>query len=229
MNGAQANTQGIEKTHEVQKTMRFVIGGSLAEGLAGGAAVALSIIALARVYPEILVPIAAIAIGTAFVMEGGTIAARLTDLLEQTGTTRAEGSDVGVGLTAELIGGITGIVLGILALLNLAPLTLLAITAIVYGATLISSSGVVTRLNNLLLDCSDAHELAREVTRQAVTAATGVQNLLGLAAIVLGILGLMNVSTLILTIVAMLCIGVASFVNSAAVTGRMGTFLYRCA
>ncbi len=221
MNGVQTNTQ------EIKKSMHYVIGGSLAEGLAGGAAIALSIIALARIYPEVLGPIAAIAIGAAFVLEGGSIAVRLSELLEETGTARMQGTDFGVGLTAEALGGITGMVLGILALLNLAPLTLLAITSIVYGATLISSSRVVSRLNNLVLEYSDQHPLAREISKQAVTAAADVQILLGLAAVVLGILGLMNVSTLILSTVAMLSIGVASLVTSAAVTGRMETFLHR--
>ncbi len=217
-----------ESTQDIQKTMRFAIGGSFAEGLAGVAAVALTIIALANVHPEILVGIAVIAIGAAFILEGGSIAERFSDLLKESGGTQAVGGDVGVGLTAEMIGGVAGIVLGILALLNLAPMTLLPITAIVYGVTLISSSGILRRLSNLELECTQAHELARDVTRQAVIAAAGVQNLLGIAAVVLGILGLMS-NTLTISLVAILCIGVASLVNSVALTSRMGTFLYRCA
>ncbi len=51
-------------------------GSSIAEGLIGLGAVALAVIALANVFPVILLSIAVIAAGTALLFEAGTLSAR---------------------------------------------------------------------------------------------------------------------------------------------------------
>lgn len=59
----------------------YVKGGSLAEGIAGGAGVALVIIGLATIMSNYMIPVSTIALGIAFVFEGGAVARRFARLL----------------------------------------------------------------------------------------------------------------------------------------------------
>ena len=59
------------------------LGGSIAEGLSGIAAVALAIIGLAHVFPLLMASIATIALGAALAFEGGAISARYAALIEE--------------------------------------------------------------------------------------------------------------------------------------------------
>jgi uncharacterized membrane protein HdeD (DUF308 family) len=73
-------------------------------------------------------------------------------------------------------------------------------------------------LNVLKIETSGRHDVAKQVARDALTAATGTDVLVGLATIVLGILAL-TPETLIL--VAMLALGAAVLLTGGAVIGRM--------
>ncbi len=208
------------------QTARMVEGGSLAEAIAGGAGIVLAIIGLANVLPQILLPIATIALGAGLVAEGGVIAARFSNLLTSTGREQYETMELGVGLTSEVVGGIAGIVLGILALINVAPMVLLPIAAIVFGATLLFGTGINSRLNNLQIMRSGQGEHFREIAREAVSASAGVQMFLGLASITLGILAVIGIGALTLTLVALLCVGVSDLVSGSAIAARMMSSLH---
>jgi hypothetical protein len=112
------------------------------------------------------------------------------------------------------------IVLGILALLNIAPVTLLAVAAIVFGGTLLVGSTVPTRLNAISVQ-SNAHETARMLAREAVYATAAAQALVGAGAVVLGILALLGFVPWTLVLVATLAVGGAAFLTGSALLGRM--------
>ena len=136
--------------------------------------------------------------------------------------------EVESGMSAEMLGGIAGIVLGILALIGLVPMLLVEVAAIVFGATLLLSSGTTHRLNEMInLRASGDH--AQHVTHEAVAAATGADVLVGLGAIVLGILGLVGIAshtTPLLALIAILAVGVAELLSGSAVGARMGTIFH---
>jgi len=211
----------IQETYRDEMRTRSMKGGSLAEGIAGGAGVALAIIGLASIMPVYMIPVSTIALGIAFVFEGGAVASRLTRLL--TGTTRGrfDVSGLGSGLTAEVISGISGIILGILTLLNVSPMVLMPSAAIVFGGTLVFSSGISARLEELLIGRMEEDEVFRDVAREAVSAAAGVQLLFGVAAITLGILSLVGIAPMILNLVALLGIGLSNLLSGATISTGM--------
>ena len=117
--------------------------------------------------------------------------------------------------------GISVIVLGVLSLLNLDPLVLMPISAIILGAAMVFTSGVSARLNTLKIETSGNQEVAKQVARQALSASTGLDLVVGFSAIVLGILALIGLSTLPLTLVAMLALGASVLLGGSAISSKM--------
>ncbi|MEJ2508744.1 MAG: hypothetical protein P8009_04545 [Gammaproteobacteria bacterium] len=195
--------------------------GSTAEIIGGVAAVVLAILGLANVAPGFMLTIATIAVGAALVFEGGALAAEYSKILSSTADTTLQTTEVGGGMTAEMMGGIAGIVLGILALLGLDTMTLSASALIVFGATLAVSAGMTSRLNELKIKASEAHETAQKVAHEAVTAAADTQVLVGVAAAVLGILALVGIAPMPLALIGLLAVGASVLLSGSAVGGRL--------
>jgi hypothetical protein len=66
---------------------------------------------------------------------------RYTELLYDAGaTTNAHSAEGSRGITAEFLAGLAGIVLGILALLQIVPMILMSAALITYGGTLLLTS-----------------------------------------------------------------------------------------
>jgi len=179
----------IHSREERYETLRkSVAGGSALAGIAGFAAIVLAILGLIDVLPLILASVAAIVVGAALLMEGGFSAAWF-------GGTRERFNEYMEGaFSAELMGGIAGIVLGILALLGIAPQTLLSVAVLALGASLFLASWA--------------------------GAIAGAKLLVGLASIVLGILGLVGTVPLTLTLVAFLCLGFGTLLSGSYSTGK---------
>lgn len=211
---------------EERKSIRSVLGGSLAEGVAGGAVIVLSLIGLSHMMPNLMLYIGVIAMGAAFLIEGGAISMRFSKLLTETRSERLHEAELGIGVTAEFLGGVVGLVLGILALLELAPMILAPVAVLVFGAALILGSGVIARLNAFELEGSKETTLFKKVAHEAVSAAAGVQLLIGLSTVILGIVALTGAYTLVLSLVGLLIVGVSGFLDAAALTARMLS-LYR--
>lgn len=214
-----------------ERPAQLAAGGSAIEAAAGIAVVILAILGLAGVLPVTLGAIAFIVLGAALVLEGASMMVRYVRFLEE--STRALGGnvDVGGGTSAEFLGGAAAIVLGILALIGLVPTTLIAVAALVMGATVLIGSAANARLNMLSFETFSGFagpmEASRLVARAAVSAAAGAQILVGLAAIVLGIIALANGHTLTLTLVALLCLGCGVMLSGGALCGKMMTVWQR--
>jgi len=206
---------------QVEKTAKIISTGSLAEGLAGGAAVALSIIGLANIYSVMMVAIATTAIGASLLFEGGAVAARYSNLLSKVSHGKFQTSEMGVGITAEFLGGVAGATLGILAILGVVPTVLVPVAVLTFGATLIFSSGITSRLSVLEISERKENPEFAEIAREAVNAAAVVQVMVGLVAIVLGILALINIAPVALSLVGTLIVGAAGFIDGTAISARM--------
>ncbi len=213
-------TQNVGLAEE-RRSAKLVLGGSLAEGIVGGATIVLALIGLSGILPEWMLPIATIAMGAAFVIEGGAISVRFSKLLSETSRDRLDEAELGVGLTSEFLGGAAGIILGILALLRLYPMILVPVAVLAFGSVLMLSSGMTVRLNALEIEGSAESTRYKKIAHEALSAAAGVEFLLGLAAVILGIIALTGTFAGTLSLVALLIIGVSGFVTGAAVTARM--------
>ncbi|WP_437640508.1 hypothetical protein [Sorangium sp. So ce854] len=211
---------------ERDRSPRVLLGGSLAEVACGAATVVLAILALTGTLQGYLIPIATIVLGVALLAHGSAVAARLRDLSAGAGAagwdTRAE---LGGGTGAELIGGAAGVVLGILALVGIAPTVLLPVAVIVFGGALLLGGGVTADLGSL--EAPGAHERLGDVSRQASVAASGLQTLVGAGAVVLGILALVGIDPVVLTLVGLLALGSAVVLSGTTVSGRMASILRR--
>lgn len=210
-----AEVQANHKSLEVIRT------GSMAEAASGLAGVVLAILGLAGILSPLLLSISTIAIGAALLFEGGAIAARFSNLLTDLGRGRVEATELGGGMTAEFLGGAAGVALGILGLLGVLPGVLIPVAAIVFGGSLIFGSTVTSRLNSLEIRRAGGNELAQMAAREMVSAAAGLQVLVGLGGIALGIIALVGIAPEILSLVAMLGLGASVLLSGSAVSSRM--------
>lgn len=212
-------THGFDEKRvlEVEGTSSIVEAGS------GLAVMVLAIIGLAGASPTFMVAIGGIALGAALLIEGGAVAGEYSKLLSMTTEGRFEAAELGGGMTTELIAGGAALVLGILALLHLAPLTLMPIAVITVGAALVLTSGAVMRLNDVKVQAIGLSATAQRVTHAAVSSAAGAQVFVGVGSIVLGILALTTApgSAAMLTLVALLALGASVTLSGTAVAGRL--------
>ena len=208
-----------------RRTLESLLGGTIGGGIIAIAAVVLAIVGLAGVYPRWLLSAATIAVGISFLIEGAAIASRLSDLLHESTAGRVQMSELGGGVTGETLAGIVGIILGILGALNVYPAVVLPVAAIVFGAGLIIGAGANIRINELVVVHREDHPMARNVIRQAVLATTGLQVLVGVGAVVLGIIALAGDYPITLSLVAMLIVAAAFVLSNTAVAGRVMTVL----
>jgi hypothetical protein len=204
---------------------KAAVGGSTLQILAGVGAIVVTAIGLAQVAPLQMAAVGAILVGLALFLEGATMAARFSDVTPMEGTHTRGGRQIGGGLSTEILGGITGIVLGVLAILGIEALIVLPVALIVFGAALLIGSAATTRYHRL--EVSDPY--AHERTEQTGRAAAGTQVLVGIAAVTLGILGLLGIEPLMLALIGLLAVGVTVLLSGTAITARLGRLLTRTA
>jgi hypothetical protein len=193
-----------------------IMAGSISEGIVGAGAVVLAILGLIGVYPSLLLHIAVIVVGAAFLIQGTTVVARFSKLLSEAWAGQSN-LEMSGGMNAEFIGGITGVVLGILALLGVAPLTLVSISAIVFGATLIASGSTSSRLLALL---SPDNLRVNRIMQESANNTTSVDIMVGLGVISLGILSLVGFIPLTLNLVAVLTVGAVLLLSGSAIGSK---------
>lgn len=174
-------------------------GRSVAEAIGGIAAVILAVIGLAGILGNLMACIATIVIGAGILVEGWAVGSTYRHLST---ATPGQGTGLNGALTAEFLGGMAGIVLGILALFRMVPDTLLAVALLVFGATLLLSSLTASQAN--WRSFSFAQGSAQGGAVGAFPAAHSGQLLIGLGAVVLGILAVIGLVPMTLVLVGLL-------------------------
>lgn len=176
---------------------------SLAESIGAVAAIILSTIGLAGVLAPAMAAIAAIVIGATLLTVGGI---NHTTAGQPAVPEAGEQPMVPVhrGVTAEFFGGLTGIVLGILAFFQTAPDILLACAVLVFGATLLLSGAQATQMVEVAPPSSG-------------------YLLIGLAAIVLGILAIIGLVPMTLILVGLLSLGAIELFRGSPLYAWMTT------
>jgi hypothetical protein len=199
--------------------------GGFVDALGGIATIVLAIIGLAGVRPDVLVAIATIVFGAALLIQGGAMLSEFAQL--ETGPEASVASSGG-GLSALFLVGIAGIVLGVLALLNLHPPLLTAVAIIAFGAALLISTPAVWQLltsRSVESRFQERPAMLRIVASEVAAGSAGVQAVIGLAAIVLGILAVAGIYTTNLTLIALLAAGSAILLTGSTLSSTMIGFM----
>src|SRR5690349_9682625 len=110
--------------------------GGFADALGGLATMILAIFGLSGVSPSLLLPIAIIVFGAALLIQGGTMLSEYARLIFPSRTTQLVEHFGGGSLSVLFLVGAAGIVLGILALIDINPAVLNAVAIIIFGAAL---------------------------------------------------------------------------------------------
>jgi hypothetical protein len=175
-------------------------GGFGLEAVLGVGAVVLSILGLAGVLPGFMASLCAIGLGIAFLVESGLVGAVLARSRKQ-GDVRAFRAGVGGTVMVQALAGLTGVLLGILALAGFDRLVLLAVVAVVFGVS--------------LLMAYDHREEIPSSSRVLIGVGTGV----------LGILALVETPSATLILVALLLVGTAAVLAGSTMGTRPTTDL----
>jgi hypothetical protein len=191
------NATNVESAHAPahEWNLTRVAGSSITEAIGAIAAVVLAIIGLAGILSNLLASVATIVIGAAMLLEGVAYRPVASHLAMARGR----------GFTGEFFGGITGIVLGILALFGTVPQTLLAVALIVFGASFL--------LGNFEFSQWQALEGSQQQEAMSFGFVPGGHVLMGLGALVLGILAVIGLSPLTLILVGLLSLGTVALFN----------------
>ena len=190
--------------------------GLLTEGAAGIAVIVLSIIALAGTSPGALASIVTIVIGVGLMVQAFNSAAEVS---KATAANTVGIPDLGGDVMVDLLCGITGIVLGILALVGIHPEYLVPSALIVFGGALLLGGAISMRPRSA--QRATAGGETQVVSYQSSAAAGGMEILVGIAAIVLGILSLIFVGSGVLVLVGFLAVGAALLMVSATFSGTV--------
>jgi hypothetical protein len=189
--------------------------GIFAEAVGGIATVVLAIIALSGTSTGFLLATATIVFGAALLIEGTSIVSDFVGLMSS--AAGAVGFQMGTGgLGAVFLAGISGIILGILALLGIHAFVLISVAVIVYGSALILSSSAMLNLH--MFKARLGGEFMAGTT---VSSSAGAQALAGIAAIVLGILAVAGAASETLALVALLVLGAALLATGNGMNNAM--------
>jgi len=210
-----------EVTPTKGKSRWEIAGASSLQAIAAIAAIALSVIGLCGVESVLLMSVASIVLGGALLIGGGTVAARFSDLFPGADQSYSE-EIVGGGMALDSLAGIAGIVLGILALIGIAPRILMGAAAISFGGAMLLTSASMARLAQM--PSGGEFNFHSWSSRNTLYAASGIDLLGGAGAIVLGILSLSGYSRVELVFVAFLAIGCANLLTSGAVLQKTSAF-----
>lgn len=216
-------------TQEGHFESKAASGASASEAVAGIVAIILTILGLAHVSPNFLVAVATIAVGVAVVFRGGMVATEYARLVSRPAEPSAAAADLGgsASWSIELLSGAAGIVLGVLALLQVAPTELVAIAAIAFGGTFVLSSSSAAQLNLARLTSVGLAQHTQRLASNVLAGSVGIQAVSGLTAVVLGILALAGFSSVTLVLIALLTLGAFILVNGPALTGALLTMFSR--
>lgn len=216
----------METVRDERKFEEYGLGGSIVGVVAGLIALVLAIIGLSGVHPVGLVAISVMVVGIALLVESGVMGAEYRTLTGYIGESRSTRMELGGGLGVEAVAGLAALILGLLALIGIRPDVLVACGTILLGFGVIFGSRVHDRVRTMRINPAAEGEEMDRVTRDLLASATAAQVLVGLGAVILGVLALVGFAPITLNLVAVLAIG-ASILISGAMLGSHFYFLFR--
>lgn len=193
---------------------------SIVELVAGLAVFVLAILGLAEVSPTFLVAVATIVSGVGLLLYGAAALSQLNAVLARYSAPEGGLGDISSGWSTVLLAGVAGIVLGILALLGVSSTELVA-SAIALVASLLISSTAAMRMRILAATPANADPTLARIVGDMATDTAGLQTMVGLAAIFLGVLALSGFAPTKLVLIALLELGSFSSLTSAVIGGTL--------
>jgi hypothetical protein len=177
-----------------------------------------------------MLPIATIVFGAALLVQGGTMLSEYARIIFPVGAGASAIESFGGGsLAVVFVVGAAGIVLGVLALIGINPAILSAIAIIAFGAAMVLSSNSVMHLQLLkttLARTGSARFGGEILAGEMASGSAGTQALAGLAAIVLGVLGVIGGgSATVLSLVAILALGATIVLTGSSLSGAVLSFM----
>jgi hypothetical protein len=135
----------------------------------------------------------------------------------------------GGGMPALFLVGASGIVLGVLSLLNIVPGTLTSAAVIAFGTAMLLSSNSVWHLYRVKQasqrPATERMASAGEILAgEMASGSAAVQCVAGVAAMVLGILSVSGVYTNVLTLVGLLILGATVLLTGTTLSGAAMSF-----
>lgn len=204
--------QGRSPSSERKRTEEVVAGSSSLVTLAGLIAIVLVILAFFGVARSTMAALTTIVLGIGLLSQGMALSKRRNELradLLAAGETKAAES-VGTGMTVEIIAGTIGIILGVIALFSGAVHSLVSLSVIAFGVALITGGPLTTRLDDVNIAHAREEGVPLESSRKVVRTASGIEVLLGIVAVVLGILALIAFSPgMTVPLISLLLVGAA--------------------
>jgi len=200
--------------------------GGFIDALGGIATIVLAIIGLSGIKSEVLVSISTIVFGAALLIQAGALLSEFSQIEP------AQDTDVGTagggGLSVLFLAGIAGIVLGVLALLDVHAPVLTAAAVIAFGAAFVISSWTVWQLltSPLIGARFRTHApMVRLIASEVAAGSAGLQVMAGFAVIVLGVLAVCGIYTVPLALTALLVSGASIVMTGSALSGTMVSFM----
>lgn len=194
--------------------------GGLAEAAGGLAVICLAAAGLCNFQPLTLAAIAEIVFGGALLAAlSGAFGVRIADHpIDAVGW--------GTSMATEVIGAVCGIVLGFLALLSIDPLTLSAVVVLIFGGVRIAGGLARNRVEMFANDGCAVNN------PPLILSSAAVEMLVGIAVVILGILAIVAAyrapaTSLDLTLVGLLCLGVSALLSGLAFSSRTMRFTTR--
>jgi hypothetical protein len=194
--------------------------GLITEGAAGIAAIVLTILSLAGISTALLTAIAVIVIGVGLMVQGFNTAAEHSRVVVNGASTSAHAAELGGAVMIDFLAGGAGVVLGILGLIGINASYLLPAALIVFGGALLLAGASTGMIRSSPVG-GPATQPTAEVSYRGSVASSGLQVLIGVAAIVLGTLALILVQSWVLVLVGLLAVGAALLMISATFSGAV--------
>jgi hypothetical protein len=194
--------------------------GLLSEGAAGIATIVLAVIALAGISAVILASIVTIVIGAGLMVQAFNATAEASKVTAAGAPLNVQMTEVGGEVMVDCLTGITGIILGILALVGINAVHLIPAALIVFGGALLLGGAMQMRPKAAPLVNTAAGQV-QIVSYQSSAAAGGMEVMVGIAAIVLGVLSLIFMSSWVLVLVGFIAVGAALLMVSATFSGAV--------
>jgi hypothetical protein len=210
---------GSERRAAVEKTLAGSYGIAAVAGLA---VLVLAILALVGIIPIALTGGAVIAGGLAFLIEGAGLAARARQLLRAGEGTEVDPSAIGGGVSIQLLAGLAGVTLGILALLGIEPILLLGSAVIVFGIALLIGT-LAIRETAGIAGIGGGRAEQSQMLHQTIQTSNGARVFVGVASLALGVLTVIGIGpALVLTQIGLLAVGVILLLSGSAMGARFG-------
>jgi hypothetical protein len=203
-------------TSERRTTQRTLAGSFGVAAVAGLAVLIFAILALVNIIPLALTAGAVIAGGVAFLVEGAGVAARAKQMQRHEDV---ETSALGGGVSIQLLAGIAGVTLGILALIGINPVLLLGSAAIVFGVALLL--GTLATRETASAETARGHGGIE--MDQTIQTSNGARVFVGIGSLVLGVLAVIGIGpALVLTQIGLLAVGAILLLSGSAISARFG-------